>query len=493
MSTPEVGSPPSARGFLGQPRGLLVLCVTEALERFSQYGIQGILVLFLIGSEATGGLGMATAEATSVFGIYVAIVYLLSMPGGMIADRITGLRKAVLVGAALILIGCVTMAFPDRIAIWPGLMLVAIGTGLLKPNISALVGELYGDEESGGRSRDVGYSIFFVAVNIGAFVAFLVCGFVGRTFGWHVGFAVAGMGIAIGMLVFVSFAHRSLGRIGTTVTRPLTRSEHLRLIRIAILAVCAAGVVIGLLAVTGVLSVELIVVILAVMVVLVPVGYFVRLGRELRGRGAELRRVQGFMWVFTAAVCFWMIASQMGSTLIIFSENHASRYIGDYHFPASWERAADPVTIILLSPLFVMLWMRLGDRGPSVPAKFAAAIFLVGASFLAMGVLSMMAEDGLIGWGWLAGVICVQAVAAILLSPAGLAASSRLSPTGRQGEFLALWFLTVATGFALGGQLARLKPMLGDARYFSLLGALVIGLAGVLALGSKRLQRLMNA
>ena len=493
MSRSEADALPSARGFLGQPAGLLVLCVTEALERFSQYGIQGILVLFLISPESTGGLAMTTAEATSVFGIYVAIVYLLSMPGGMVADRMTGLRKAVVIGAVIILIGSMTMALPLRAGIWPGMLLVAIGTGLLKPNISALVGELYGDGEDGGRSRDVGYSIFFVAVNIGAFVAFLICGFVGRTFGWHQGFAVAGMGIAVGILVYVSSAHKSLGDIGLAASRPLTGSERARLTRNVGLVVCAVGVVVFLLAVTGLITVELMVVVLAVMVVLIPVGYFVKLGRELRGRGAELRRVQGFMWVFTAAVCFWMIASQMGSTLIIFSQNHASRYIGDYHFPASWERAADPITIILLSPLFVMLWMRLGDRGPSVPTKFAAAIFLVGISFLVMGVLSTMAEDGLIGWGWLAGVICVQAIAAILLSPAGLAASSRLSPVGRQGEFLALWFLTVATGYALGGQLARLKPFLGDVHYFSLLGVLVIGLAGLLFLGRTRLPRLMEA
>ncbi len=365
MSRSEADALPSARGFLGQPPGLLVLCVTEALERFSQYGIQAILVLFLIAPESTGGLALEAAEAASIFGIYVAFVYLLSLPGGLIADRITGLRNAVLIGAVLILAGSFTMAIPNRAAIWPGMVLVAIGTGLLKPNISAMVGELYRGQEGGRRSRDVGYSIFFVSINIGAFIAFLLCGYVGRTYGWHWGFALAGTGIATAIAIFLAFAHRSLERIPTTAARPLTGSERRRLLRMSVAVVAVAVAATVVLAALRILTIELVVVILALVVVLIPIAYFVRLGRELRGRGAELRRVQGFMWVFTASVCFWMIASQMGSTLIIFSENHVSRYIGDYHFPASWERAADPITIILLSPLFVMLWIRLGDRGPS--------------------------------------------------------------------------------------------------------------------------------
>lgn len=479
--------------FLGQPVGLATLFTTELWERFSYYGMRAILVLYLAAPESTGGLGMSTAEAVAIYGVYSAMVWLLAVPGGWLADRVWGPRKTVLFGAFIIAGGHYVLAIPAEFAIWPGLLLVAIGTGFLKPNISAMVGGLYDNDSDEGERRDAGFSIYYMGINIGGFIAPFVCGYLGEGIGWHLGFGAAGVGMTIALIVYITMAGRTLGNIGVPVPNPETKAKIRKVGLWTLAFLCFSVVLFAIDALLGHFDPQHVITYIVIITVITPFIYFARIFRKPDLLPIERSRMKAYIWIFVGAAMFWMIFDQGGSMLNLFAEDKTDRHIGSFEFPASWLQSVDPIGIILFAPVFALLWMKLGKRAPSLPAKFAIAVFLIGLSFIVMAGLGYATRDGgLSAWEWLILVYFIQVIGELLLSPTGLSATTQLAPRGMESQVLALWFLATAVGDAVGGQVARLQETLGDAGYFAVLGIAAIVLSLILATQVKRIRVLMS-
>ncbi len=480
------------RRFGGQPVGLATLFSTELWERFSYYGMRAILVLYLVAPEEDGGLGMSAAEAVGIYGVYSAMVYLLAVPGGWLSDRLLGPRKAVLIGAFIIAGGHYVLAIPTGWAIWPGLACIALGTGLLKPNISAMVGGLYDNDSDEGERRNAGFSIYYMGINTGGFLAPFVCGYLGQQVGWHVGFAAAGVGMTVALLVYILFAPRTLGSIGMHVPNPAESAQLRKVFTIV-------GVLLAIVAVLAIIDVALgtfnskhVIWFLSAVTIITPVIYFTRIFKNKSLNATEVSRMRAYVWIFIGAVMFWMIFDQGGSILNIFAEQNTDRHVGSFQFPASWMQSVDPIGIIIFAPVFAFLWIKLGKRAPSLPAKFALAIFLIGFSFFVMAYLGTLTADGsLVAWEWLVLVFLIQVIAELLLSPTGLSATTQLAPRGMESQVLALWFLATAVGDAIGGLAAGLQEPLGSAGYFALLGLAAVIVAAIFTTQIKKIRGLM--
>ncbi|MFM8598730.1 MAG: peptide MFS transporter [Mycobacterium sp.] len=485
--------PQQDKRFFGHPVGLATLFATELWERFSYYGMLAILVLYLAADESEGGRGIAATTAIGIFGVYSAMVYLLAVPGGWIADRILGPYRTVLIGACTIAAGHYVLAVPSPMSVWPGMVLVALGTGLLKPNISAMVGALYDQDPDEGERRDAGFSLFYMGINIGAFVAPLICGYLAEQVGWHAGFGAAGIGMTFAVVVYLSAGRRTLGDVGRAVPNPETPAQlrRLALIGSAFLAVSAVVFVADYLA--GRYRAEHLIWFLAAVTVATPFFYFVRIFRATELTGIERDRMKAYVWIFLGSAMFWLISDQGGSTLSLFAADNTDRRFGGFEFPASWLQAVNPIAIIALSPVFAFLWLRLGRRAPTLPNKFVLALLLIGLSFLVMAVLANIAGGGTkVLWIWLVTVVVVQTVGELLLSPTGLAASSHLAPKRIESQVLALWFLSSAVGDAIGGTTAPLQDSLGQVGYFVLIGGAAVVLAAIIATQARRIHTLMG-
>ncbi|AUG77582.1 MFS transporter [Kitasatospora sp. MMS16-BH015] len=488
----ERAAEPEGPTFFGHPRGLATLFMTELWERFSFYGMRSLLVLFLAVPVSEGGIGLDPVTAASVYSVYNSMIYMLAIPGGWIADRVWGARRAVLVGGLVIMGGHFALAVPLSAAFWLGLALISLGTGLLKPNVSAIVGQLYHEDDP---RRDGGFTVFYMAINLGSFFAPLVIGTVGQKVSWHLGFSLAGIGMGLGLLQYV-LGRRHLGAAGLTPGRPAPEAERRRVLRLSALWGAAAVALFALDAALGRFSVHQVVNVLGVVGVALPVWYFTRLRRDRELAEVERTRLSAFMWFFIASAVFWMIYDQSGSTLSQFANTKTDRTVFGFSFPSSWFNSVNPLFIILLAPLFAWAWqwLTLRGRNPSTPVKFATALLLIGASFGLMGLASLAASGGtLVSPFWLVGVYFVQTVAELCLSPVGLSLTTKLAPAKYVSQMLGLWFLATATGDAVAGWTTQLQKAVSADAYFYLQGGLaaLCGVAFYLAAG--RIRRLMGS
>ena len=486
--------PVDEKTFFGQPRALSTLFFTEMWERFSFYGMRAILVLYLIAppdgaTPPGGGLGFSNADAAAIYGTYASLIYLLPLVGGWVADRLTGPRKAVLLGGIIIAAGHFAMAVPMEPFFWTGLLVIAIGTGLLKPSVSAMVGGLYAP---GDTRRDGGFSIFYMGINLGALIAPLIVGYLGEDINWHLGFAVAGVGMLIGIAQYMA-GWRGLGSVGVEVPNPATPPERRRagfqtLVALAVIVV-VVGISVGALG----LSIADITVLFTFVVVGIAAVYFWRLFKQPQLTSVDRDRLWAFLYLFLAAVVFWAIYDQGGSTINEFASSFTDTDLGFFTMPISWLQSINPVFIIIFAPIFAVLWTKLGQRAPSTPIKFAMAIFGVGLSFLIMVPAALQAEDGEKSalW-WIVSVFLVQTWSELLLSPNGLSVTTKLAPAGLLSQMLAVWFLATAVGDSIGGQLVRLIDVLGWAGYFVACGVGTIILGGLFMLVVPRIKRLME-
>lgn len=483
---------PPANTFFGHPRGMATLFMTEMWERFSWYGMRALLVLYLYTAVADGGLGIDEPTAVAIYGVYNAVVYMVAMPGGWVADRLWGARKSVLVGGVIIAAGHFTLAVPNSAVFFVGLSMIAVGTGLLKPNISAMVGELYKDQSNA--RRDAGFTLFYMAINVGGLLAPLTVGYLGEHVNWHLGFGLAGIGMSLAVLQFV-LGSRHLGDAGVQVTNPATYAEKRSALRQVTIwtAVAAAALLVDIM--LGTFDIEHIVNVLAVLGIVVPIGYFIVIFRSPKLTAEGRPKVVAFVWFFLTAVLFWMIFDQSGSLLNIFANDKTDRLIGSWEFPASWLQSANPAWVIILAPIFAALWVKLAqrDREPSTPVKFALAMMLIGGSFGLMGLAGATAaasETGKVTVFWLLGVYLVQTLGEMCLSPVGLSLSTKLAPKEFISQIMGLWFLAIATGNALNGWATRLNDPLGDSLYYTMWAVIAI-LAGFAFLaGARRLRAL---
>ena len=491
MSTAELAEQPGPT-FFGHPRGLSTLFFTEMWERFSYYGMRAILILYMTAplTGANPGLDMEDGVAKAVYGTYVGLVYLMPVAGGWIADRLIGLRRSVLYGAIVIAAGHYSMAIPFEATFWLGLGLITIGTGLLKPNISGMVGQLYAEEDT---RRDAGFSIFYMGINIGSLMAPLVCGTLGENYHWHWGFGAAGVGMTLGLIQYV-LGRKNLRGIGEEPEQEATPQERSNAIKVGVIVVGIIAVLIVVLRWLGQDMVSAVTNSITIFILLVPIWYF----RQILGRpghsAQERDHVRAFVWVFLGAAFFWMVFEQAGSTLTLFADEVTDLSVGSFEIPASWLQSINPLFIVILAPIFSAVWLRWGDRAPRTAVKFGVALVIVGFSFLLLIIptTAYIDSDGATQaalW-WLITVYLLQTLGELLLSPNGLSATTKLAPTGLLGQFLALWFLATSVGTTVGGQIARVTsddPVLS----FAVCGGMAVAFGVVMLFMARRISALM--
>jgi POT family proton-dependent oligopeptide transporter len=396
------------RGFFGHPRGLSTLFFTEMWERFSYYGMRAFLILYMVAPATAGGLGFSDADAASIYGTYTGSVWGAAILGGLVADRVLGQYRSVLIGGIIIALGHFTLAFKALPFFYTGLAFIVIGTGLLKPNVSTLVGSLY---EPGDTRRDAGFSIFYMGINLGAFIGPLVAGYLAQRVDWHLGFACAGAGMALGLTQYVLGKKRLDPALQRLTGRPKEAPAS------------------------------------------APKQPAHESSSGLNFTSAEWKRIGVIVIFFLVATVFWGAYEQAGSTLNLFADRHTRLEVMGFAFPSSWFQSVPAIFVIILAPVFAWLWMRLGPREPSVAGKFAFGLLFMGLAFLVLVPAGAMAQSSGVRvspW-WLVAAYFISELGELCLSPVGLSAVTTLSPVRIVGLMMGVWFLSNAFGNKLAG------------------------------------------
>jgi proton-dependent oligopeptide transporter, POT family len=495
--------------FFGHPSGLSTLFFTEMWERFSYYGMRAILILFMTAPVAAGGLGFDTATAGPIYALYVSSVYLLSVPGGWVADRVLGLRRTVFVGGVIIMMGHICLAIPSISTFYLGLALIATGTGLLKSNVSVLVGKLYSPDDV---RRDAGYSIYYMGINTGALIAPIVTGWLaqGEAFqrllasaglrpdsSWHWGFGAAAVGMFLGLAQYVRGGKR-LSPDGLYPVRPTDPraaakvDRQVRLVGLIALGVLLVAAVLVLSGLVG-FDPEAISRNFKWVLIAVTVAFFSWLFLSRGWTSRERKSLVVIAVLFAAAVVFWMAYEQAGSTLNLFADRNANNTIFGHHFPASWYQSLPPLFIITFAPIFATLWVRLGRRNPSSPAKFALGLFLLGLGFAVMiGAASAAVGGARVSPMWLVLSYLFQTLGELCLSPVGLSAMSTLAPVRIAGLVMGVWFLALAVGNYLAGMASSFYETMPLPKLFTIVTVTALATALMLALLIKPIRRMME-
>jgi POT family proton-dependent oligopeptide transporter len=482
--------------FFGHPRGLATLFFTEMWERFSYYGMRAILILYLTSEISKGGLGFADAKAGSVYGLYTAMVYLLCLGGGWVADRITGQRRAVLIGGVFIACGEFCLVVPSETSFYLGLVLLMMGTGMLKGNVSTIVGQLYAP---GDPRRDSGFSIFYMGINVGALVSPLICGYVGERIGWRLGFGVAGLGMLLGLIQYVLGSKR-LGSAGLHPASTGDPQQDRRQKRNAMVAVGSGlgfFVLLALLGAAGaiaftptMLSVGLGWFLMAISVVVFAWLIF--------GGGwspEERKRSAAIMVLFVASALFWASFEQAGSSLSLFADRSTDRHVFGFEFPASWYQFVQPIFVVALAPVFAWLWLALNRKRvePAAPSKFTLGLLFAGLAFAILVPAARAATLGAqVSMWWLVGTYFLQTLGELSLSPVGLSAMTKLAPERAAGFMMGIWFLSTSIGNWLAGQAATVYSSMPLPALFGTVAVTTIAAAVILAILIKPTVRLMS-
>jgi proton-dependent oligopeptide transporter, POT family len=475
--------------FFGHPRGLATLFFTEMWERYSYYGTRALLILYMTAATTSGGLGFSVMKAGAIYGFYTAMVYLLSLPGGWIADRIIGQQGAVLLGGILIAAGNLCLASPPITAFYAGLAFLMVGTGLLKPNVSTIVGQLYAP---GDKRRDAGFSIFYMGINIGAFSP-LIVGWVGEKVNWRLGFATSAIGMVVGIVQYL-VTGRHLGDAGkhpsSTGDAARDRAQK-KNGSIAVTALLAILAVIAVLASKGIIRVtaEEISDGLGWILLAIAAAVFSWMIFGRQWSTEERKRAAAILVLFIASCTFWAVYEQAGSSLNLFAERNTNRVVLGYQFPASWFQNVQPFFVVILAPLYAWLWVRLGRREPSSPAKFSYGLLFVGLSFL---VLLPAASHTNVSPNWLNFSYFLSVIGEMCLSPVGLSAMTKLAPAGAAGFVMGVWFLSLSIGNWLAGRAGSLFESMPLPKLFGIGGIVPIVAALILVLLIKPTKRLMS-
>ncbi|QIK82365.1 peptide MFS transporter [Sanguibacter sp. HDW7] len=481
--------------FFGHPLGLMTLFGTELWERFSYYGMRAILLYFITDTLANGGLGLDRSTGVAVTSIYGASVYLLSVVGGWLADRVIGARRATLYGGLVIALGHVLLALPGGAGpAFAGIIAVAIGTGLLKPNVSSMVGELYARDDN---RRDGGFAIFYMGINLGSFFSPIIVGAVRSAAGYHAGFLVAAIGMAFALVFFI-LGRKVLHGAGDVVGNPITADERPALVRaglailgLVLLAVGASAVVQSVRADGAAFGTSGIVDAISYLAFAAPIGYFLVMLRSPKVTAPERSRVLAYIPLFIAAMLFWMINEQAASSLAAFAEDRTVLTFLGFTIQPEFFQSVNPAIIIVGAPIMAGVWMRLGDRGPTVAHKFGIGLALAASSFVLLSVLTASFGDAKVPAWVLVLTYAVQTVGELFLSPVGLAATTLLAPRAFRSQAMALWFLAPAAGQAITAQLVSATENLAESYvpYFGTVGGVTLGLAGLFFLVAPWIQR----
>ena len=440
--------------FFGHPIGLRTLFLTEMWERMSYYGMRALLVLYMTGA-VTGfnpGLGWSQVESQAIYGIYSGVVYFMVVPGGWIADNILGHQKAVLIGALIIALGHFTLAIPIEQTFFLGLIFVVLGTGLLKGNISTIVGQLYEGQDD---KRDSGYTIFYMSINIGSTLGFLICSYLGEKIGWHWGFGAAGIGMAFGVIQYIKHRHL-LGDAGMHPNempddKRKKLTTYLKVSLVGMFMVIGAGLF-GFFTIDPRFFAEQ----FAYFLTIIAGLYFVYLFLFAGLNAAERKNLILLFLLFVGAAAFWSGFDQSAGSLNIFARDYTDLSIVGYEIPVGWLQFANPVIVVLFAPIFAGIWAQLARKNldPSLPIKFAIGLLFMALSFLIMIVaVNIALESSPVGMQWLLLTYLFQTWGELALSPIGLSAFSRYGPKRYMGQMFGLWFLASAIGGVLAGLL----------------------------------------
>ena len=495
--------------FFGHPRGLSTLFFSEMWERFSYYGMRGFLIFYMTAAVSEGGMGLDTATAAAIYGTYTSLVYLMSVPGGWLADRVMGQRNAVLYGGILIACGHYTLAVPIAGSFYVGLVLIVLGTGLLKPNISVIVGQLYGPSDV---RRDAGFSIFYMGINLGAFLGPLLTGFLAQdarfrsliagwgmdpNSAWHFAFGAAGVGMTLGLIQYVAMG-RAMGSAGLkpggASTPELAAKYKRQAVRYAGGAV-AVVVAVALLALAGTITISPTTVrdVTGYSLLVITVVFFATLFLDRSWTSQERGRLWVIFVFFICAAIFWSVFEQAGSTLNLFADRSTRNEILGSSFPSSWFQSLNALFIIIFAPMFAWMWLRLGTKQPSAPVKFSLGLIGVGLGFLIIVPAAQLAAGGgLVSPSWLFMVYLVHTFAELCLSPVGLSSMTKLAPARVVGSMMGVWFLGASVGNFMAGQMASFYEEMPLERLFMTISVLPI-VAGIIVLAlSSRFKRLMG-
>lgn len=430
----------------GHPRGLVTLFGTEAFERFTYYGMRAILILFMTAAVADGGMGLDDRTASAIYGLYISGTYLLSLLGGWIADRLIGQQRAVVWGGVMIMLGNGCLATGNQQLFFIGLLVIVLGVGLLKPNISAIVAQLYPE---GGSRRDAGFSIFYMGINTGATLGSLFVPMAATAFGWNAGFALPAIGMLIGLVQFQATKHY-LGNSGVVpMGNPASWTPVIGFM-IVVVGLMAAALL-------GVIHVDPVVVSKSLNWALVALaaGFFTYLLFFAGLVTDERKRIVAMIALFIACAMFWAGFEQAGASFNLFAERHTDRVMFGWELPAGTLQAVNPIFIILFAPVFAAIWVNLGRRNldPSAPAKFAVGLMLMGFGFMVMFLAARYVVAGeQVLPTWLILTYLLHTFGELCLSPVGLSSMTKLAPARFVGQVMGLWFLATALGNNLAGQ-----------------------------------------
>ncbi|MFD9456651.1 peptide MFS transporter [Streptomyces sp. NPDC059985] len=475
----------SHRTFFGHPWGLSTLFLTEMWERFSYYGMRALLAIYLAAPVSEGGLGYSTSTSVAIYSVYVSMVYLLTLPGGWVSDRLLGPRQTVTVACVVIMIGHFLLAVPSTAFFFGGLVFVAIGSGLVKANISTMVGHLY--EGPLEERRDSAFTIFYMGINLGAFFAPLVIGTVGQKVSYHAGFALAGVGMAFGLLQYL-LGRRALSPHSSIVPAPMDPRARRSFLRRGVLWLMVPVIFYAAVGLSGNYTLNWVMIPLTVIGLVFPAWTLARIRRDPDLNLAEKTRVTGYIWLFVAAAIFWMVYDQGGSTLNIFATKNTDTTLFGYDFPSSWFQSLNPLFILALGPIFAWLWQSLArkDKEPSTPVKFALGLILVGLSFAVFLFALAAAADGTkVSALWLTLIFLIQTIGELCLSPVGLSATTKLAPEKYGSQMMGVWFLAVTAGDCTTS-LAAIAGVNLDSRPFVIIEVAVAVAAGVGMLLARR-------
>ncbi|MDR2586940.1 MAG: oligopeptide:H+ symporter [Coriobacteriales bacterium] len=456
-AAPQSGTAPETaptKGFFGHPVGLLNIFATEFCERFSYYGMRAILVFYLYDLTINGGLGLSQTDAMVIMSLFGSLVYLSSIVGGWLADRVLGPFRSILVGGTTIAAGHIVLGLPLGITgTVVAMVLIILGTGLLKPNVSVMVGELYARSDP---RRQAGFSLLYLSINIGAFLSPLVVGSVSDSIGYHVAFIIPAVVMGLGLFVYIALSKHTLAGVGRVPTDPLTAESIRRIRRNVLIGLPIAALLAAVLVAAHLLGLAVISDAIPLVCALLAVALFIFLLRDKRVQGIERNRIWAYIPLFIAATCFFAISEQQSSTFPIVAKEFTDNALGAFIFPAAWYSSVNPLLIIALSPVFALLWTKLSHRQPSMVVKIAVGLAIAALGFIVLTIGFLISGESLLSPFWLIASLFLITTGELLLSPTGLSATSLLAPEIHLSKMMGLWFISNALGQAINTATVRL-------------------------------------
>ncbi|OEL07939.1 peptide MFS transporter [Staphylococcus equorum] len=484
------------KGFFGHPKGLSTLFLTEFWERFSYYGMKAILIFYLYYSVADGGFGLSQVVAMQIVAIYGTLIYMSGLIGGWIADRITGTQDAVFYGGFLIMFGHILLSIPGNLtAAMIALLLIIAGTGLLKPNISTTVGELY---ERNDPRRDAAFTLFYMGINLGALLSPLITGQLQTRIGFHAGFLAAAIGMFFGLIVFALKRKKNLGLAGRNVPIPLTRPEIKKFVLITVGVIVLFLIYLWILHLNNALTLGNFSFLITLLGIVLPVYIFLNMILSKNITKDERSRVYSYVPLYITSVAFWMIQEQGSTILATFADKKTQLEMSeltngliDFSIPAAWAQSLNPIFIVLLAPIFATLWMKLGKYNPPTVHKFAIGTIIAGFSYLIM-IIPLATGNALINPLWLVLSFLLITIGELCISPVGLSTTTKLAPITFTARMMSLWMLSNATAQGLNAQLVVVYTKMNQSDYFMYSGLIAVIIGILLLMISPKIRRAMK-